>query len=234
VSEYQTDPLVVDTDCDGFGDGEEIGFGSDPTKADADTDNDGLDDTDEFASGSNPGLADTDGDTINDGDEVNGDLATDPTLAETDGDSLTDSEEKTRGTDGSNPDTDGDSLDDGFEILLGSSPTDINSSIEGGGTAVAFQSGFEYPDGFPAIGLDARNLNGADGQLGSFSGVLPEADLTAGLLERETITAADIGGDSFILVDRPLECHVITAEFVWPSVRLAGWFRLPLEGDRGQ
>ncbi len=221
VQEHLTDPLVVDTDGDGFGDGEEVAFTSDPTKADADTDGDGLTDEDEFANGSNPGVADTDGDTINDGDEVNGNPPTDPTLADTDGDSISDPDERTQGTDGSEADTDGDSLDDGFELLLGSNPTDINSPVEGGGTTVAFQTGFEYPDGFPEVGRDARNLNGAEDQRGSFSGTVPEADPSGGLLDGENITGKDVGGSTFMLVDRPLEPHTISAEFVSP-VPVAG------------
>lgn len=221
VNELQTSPLEVDTDGDGFEDGEEVAFGSDPTDRDADLDMDGLTDEEEFANGANPGAADTDGDTLEDGEEVNGNPATDPALADTDGDSLTDNEEKARGTNPTESDSDGDSLDDGFELLLGSGPNDIDSPVEGGGTAVVFQSGFEYEAGLPRVGLDARNLNGAIDQLGSFSGEVPEADFTGGLLDGETISEFDIAGDTFILVDRPLAPHVLTAELVSP-VPLAG------------
>ena len=216
VHEHETDPLAVDTDGDGFGDGEEIGFGSDPNDAGADNDEDGLTDEEEFAAGAHPGVADTDGDTLKDGDEVKGEPATDPTLVDTDGDSIADNEERTRGTNGAAADTDGDMLDDGFELLLGSNPTDPDSPVEGGGTAVAFRCGFEYAEGFPKVGLDARNLNGADEQLGSFSGTVPEADPSGGLGDGEAITGKDIAGSTFMLVDRPLEPHVISAELVSP------------------
>jgi hypothetical protein len=216
VNEHQTDPLERDTDGDGFEDGEELTLGSDPVRADADNDGDGLIDEEEFINGGNPGVADTDGDTINDGDEVNGNPPTSPALADTDGDSIADNTEKTLGTNGAEADTDGDSLDDGFELLLGSDPNDINKPVRGGGTEVVFQSGFEYAEGFPTVGLDAANLNGADEQVGRFSGTVPEADVSGGLQDGESITAKDVGGDTFALVDRPLEPHVITAEFAFP------------------
>ncbi|MDC0936263.1 hypothetical protein OAS39_08235 [Pirellulales bacterium] len=38
---------------------------------------------------------------------------------------------------------------------------------------VVFSTGFEYSGGEPVIGLDAANLNSADGQIGTFSGTLP-------------------------------------------------------------
>ncbi|MEM7387309.1 MAG: LamG-like jellyroll fold domain-containing protein, partial [Verrucomicrobiota bacterium] len=151
-----------------------------------------------------------------DGDEVNGDPPTSPALVDTEGDSVGDNDEKTRGTNPAEVDTDGDSLDDGFEILLGSNPTDIDSPVEGGGTVVVFQSGFEYANGFPDVGLDARNLNGADDQIGAFSGELPEADVSGGLGDMQTVSPKDIAGDQFILVDRPLEPHVLSAEFASP------------------
>ena len=216
VNDHQTDPLERDTDADGFEDGEEIALGSDPVRPDADNDEDGLTDEDEFFHGANPGVADTDGDTINDGDEVNSDPPTSPALSDTDGDSIADNTEKALGTNGAEADTDGDSLDDGFELLLGSDPRDINQPVRGGGTEVVFQNGFEYSGGFPTVGLDAANLNGADDQVGSFSGIVPEADLSGGLLDGENITPKDIAGDTFALVDRPLEPHVITAEFASP------------------
>ncbi|MDB4491676.1 hypothetical protein N9260_01500 [bacterium] len=197
VNDLQKSPLEVDTDGDGFEDGEEVAFVSDPTKRDADLDMDGLTDEEEFTNGANPGLADTDGD------------------------SLADNDEKIRGTNLTESNTDGDTLDDGFEILLGSGPNDGDSPVEGGGTALVFQSGFEYEAGLPEVGLDARNLNGAIDQLGSFSGEVPEADPTGCLLDGETISEFQLAGDTFILVARPLAPHVLEAELV-SLVPLAG------------
>ena len=41
---------------------------------------------------------------------------------------------------------------------------------------VVFDTGFEYSGGEPVVGLDAANINGADGQIGTFSGDLPFGD----------------------------------------------------------
>lgn len=41
---------------------------------------------------------------------------------------------------------------------------------------VVFNTGFEYSAGEPVVGQDAANLNGADGQIGTFSGTLPFGD----------------------------------------------------------
>jgi len=41
------------------------------------------------------------------------------------------------------------------------------------GATVVFQSGFEYSSGAPVVGTNAANLNGADSQIGSFSGTIP-------------------------------------------------------------
>ncbi len=220
VNTLKTDPLEPDTDGDGFTDGEEVALGSDPTDDNADNDGDNLGDADEFSAGSHPNVADTDGDGLNDGQEVNGDPSSDPTLADTDGDSIFDNEERTQGTDPNNIDTDGDDLDDGHELLLGADPLDIDSPVEGGGLASVFASGFEYEE-FPAVGMDARNLNGADGQIGAFSGVFPEAHESGGLGDGENASFKDIGGDTFLLLDRPLEAHVLNAELVSP-VNAAG------------
>jgi hypothetical protein len=37
-----------------------------------------------------------------------------------------------------------------------------------------FSTGFEYAGGAPAVGTDAANLNGADGQIGAFSGTIQD------------------------------------------------------------
>ena len=78
VFDTALDPLVfTDSDGDGLGDGDEIlVYGSDPL--DTETDGDGLEDGDEvFTHGTNPTLADTDGDGIDDPDELT--ALTDPT-----------------------------------------------------------------------------------------------------------------------------------------------------------
>ena len=41
---------------------------------------------------------------------------------------------------------------------------------------VVFNTGFEYSGGEPVIGMDAANINGADGQIGTFSGAIPFGD----------------------------------------------------------
>jgi len=69
-AELGTDPLLLDSDEDGVGDGDEIDFyGTDALAAD--TDADGLNDGEELLIyGTNPLLADTDGDGASDGEEI--------------------------------------------------------------------------------------------------------------------------------------------------------------------
>ena len=74
---YGTNPRIGDSDGDGFSDGEEVYFGTNPLVADAaapaqlDSDFDGLHDNDETAVyGTDPFAYDTDGDGVGDGEEV--------------------------------------------------------------------------------------------------------------------------------------------------------------------
>lgn len=78
---------------------------------------------------------------------------------------------------------------------------------------VVFNTGFEYSGGEPTIGMDAANLNGADGQIGTFSGTLPfgNGDHSTDLMGFE-----DNGGPNnfsrLLEVDRPLADGFFTAE----------------------
>jgi hypothetical protein len=70
---------------------------------------------------------------------------------------------------------------------------------------VVFDTGFEYSGGEPAIGSDAANLNGADGQIGTFSGALPFGN---GAFNPDLMGFDDHGGPNqtsrILYVDRPL------------------------------
>ncbi len=68
---YGTNPRLVDTDGDGYTDGEEVRAGYDPLSGGKlDSDNDGFPDPDERQFGSDPFHPDTDGDGYSDGDEI--------------------------------------------------------------------------------------------------------------------------------------------------------------------
>jgi hypothetical protein len=68
---------------------------------------------------------------------------------------------------------------------------------------VVFSTTFDYSGGDPIVGTDAGNLNGADGQIGLFSGFIPlgtqreDEELMA-----IATTSGVAGGDTFLLVDR--------------------------------
>ena len=204
-----TDPLLVDSDGDGFTDPEEVNvFLSDPNDADADGDMDDLTDAEEFAAGTDPSNNDSDGDLIDDGVELASNPPTDPRLADTDGDGINDGDEGDFGTDPTNPDSDGDGFSDGDEVAASSNPNDIDDPIVGGLTSV-FSTGFEYAAGAPVVGTDAANLNGADGQIGSWSGIVPAA--IEGVGGTEAISFQDVSGDQFILIDRPSDITTFDA-----------------------
>src|SRR5262249_1800154 len=101
-------------------DGEEIGRGTNPLKAD--TDGDGLPDGVEVRLGLNPLVRDTDGNGVADGDE------------DFDHDGLTNLQELALGTDPANPDTDGDGITDGQEVLLGCDPLRVQTTTVVGRT----------------------------------------------------------------------------------------------------
>ncbi|MDB4500935.1 hypothetical protein N9224_02030 [Akkermansiaceae bacterium] len=209
-----TDPLLVDSDGDGFSDSDEVNvFLSDPNDADADGDMDNLTDAEEYAVGTNPSNGDTDGDLIGDGVELASIPPTDPRFADTDGDGINDGDEGDFGTDPTNPDTDGDGFSDGDEVAASTNPRDINDPIVGGLTAT-FSTGFEYAAGAPAVGTDAANLNGADGQIGSWSGIVPAA--IEGVGGTELFSFQDVSGDQFLLIDRPADITTFDAVFDSP------------------
>lgn len=125
--------MKIDSDNDGFPDGDELFTGTDPYNED--TDGDGLGDYDEMTKyHTSPKDKDSDGDGLSDGDEVNI-YATNPAKFDTDddgvwdgedddarsgdadGDGLPDRYEAVFGTDPNNPDTDGDGVSDGDEAL---------------------------------------------------------------------------------------------------------------------
>ncbi|HMP74845.1 MAG TPA: hypothetical protein PKE12_00980 [Kiritimatiellia bacterium] len=129
---YVSDPLVSDTDGDGWTDREEVNaYGTDPMGYDTDGDGlldadeaqyfghllhpdrdfDGLSDYDEaIAHQTITFVADSDGDGLNDGDEIL--HGTNPWASDTDNDGLGDAEEVALGLDPLDPDSDGDGLPD--------------------------------------------------------------------------------------------------------------------------
>ncbi len=114
-------PLMLDTDNDGMGDGWELLWGMDPLADDGAKDDDwepdGLTNLQEYQNNTDPNNADTDADGMTDGWEVlygfnpaynDGDGYQDP-----DGDELVNWLEYKYGTEPNNPDTDGDTIQDG-------------------------------------------------------------------------------------------------------------------------
>lgn len=153
-----------DLDSDNLTNFQELGFGSNPNKADAD--NDGLNDDAERAAGTNPNDDDTDHDNLKDGDEINIHM-TNPNNADTDFDYLTDGEEVAGGL--SSPlilDTDGDGYSDFIEVNVGSLPNNAGS-VPAPGSYVANFTGGDVGDGLDLDGsfLYALNIgtNGAPG-----------------------------------------------------------------------
>ena len=83
-----------------------------------------------------------------------------------------------------------------------------NILAAGRAAPVVFYSGFEYSGGEPTPGTDAAGLNGADNQVGSFSGTVPTSSLNAG----ELFTFSN-GADGRVLeVDRPTADATFFAE----------------------
>ncbi len=89
----------------------------------------------------------------------------------------------------------------------------IGSVVQPATSQVVFYSGFEYSAGEPTVEFQASALNGADGQIGLFSGSLPfgNGDHSGFLMGFE-----DNGGPNntsrLLEVDRPLESGFFTAE----------------------
>lgn len=137
VIDYNTFPLLWDTDGDGLGDDWEIANSLDPRDdgsintnngADGDPDDDGMENINEYWFGGNPHLSDTDGDGLEDGDELYI-YSTNVTDADGDGDGLNDYIElMTYGTNPNRWDSDKDTLSDGEELLVYSTnPLKIDS-----------------------------------------------------------------------------------------------------------
>ena len=83
---------------------------------------------------------------------------------------------------------------------------------------VTFSTGFQYSNGAPTVGQDAANLNGADGQVGSWSGILPSGTSGDGGSELATIgtTTGSNGGAQLLRLDRGTAGFTIVAEFAEP------------------
>lgn len=115
-----TDLENPDTDSDGLMDGEEI-FTYLVNPKEKDTDSDGLDDYEEIKTyQTNPNKPDTDGDGVLDGEEIEN--GTDPVSGDKDRDGLLDELEAKIGTDPDKKDTDGDGMEDGYEWKSGFDP----------------------------------------------------------------------------------------------------------------
>ena len=88
---------------------------------------------------------------------------------------------------------------------------------------VVFSTGFDYPAGSPTVGLDAANLDGADGQIGAWTGALPAGTNGDGGAEVVTIvtTSGAGGGDQMLRADRGTAPFTLVANLD-QSVPLAG------------
>ena len=110
------DPLLNDTDEDGFLDGYEYSYGFDPTLDDSslDLDGDGLTNLEEYELETHPNDTDTDDDGIDDEYESTYNLkpTTDDSLQDPDDDNLTNLEEYEHKTNPNSKDTDNDGLND--------------------------------------------------------------------------------------------------------------------------
>ena len=211
---FGTNPLLPDSDGDGFTDPQELfEFDSDPNSAEADGDGDELTDAREFIEGTNPGNPDTDGDTLSDGAELTSVPPTNPLSADTDNDGINDGDEENFGTNPTLADSDNDGFFDGEEANLSTNPNDGNDPVAGGLTAV-FSTGFEYAAGAPVVGTDAANLDGADGQIGNWSGTVPESINGTG--GTELFTFQDVFGDQYLLADIPGDIANFSAVFASP------------------
>jgi hypothetical protein len=120
---YLTDPNDADSDNDGYSDGFEVQYGSDPLDPLdpplADSDSDGLTDWEETnVYGTNPADNDSDDDGLLDGEEVET-YSTDPLDPDSDNDGLSDGFETGIGTDPNDSDTDGDTVSDYDELCYG-------------------------------------------------------------------------------------------------------------------
>lgn len=122
--EYNTDPVMEDTDEDGLNDGAEVQeHDTNPRKVDTDGDN--LTDEEEINLETDPREADTDSDRLDDGREQ--ELGTSPTEADSDSDGLDDAREVEIGSDPNEADSDQDGLRDGREVEIGTSPTETDT-----------------------------------------------------------------------------------------------------------
>jgi hypothetical protein len=159
---YRTDPTKADTDGDGYGDGTEIGAGSNPLDPDsipADDDKNGLPDIWENRYGlkdlpddlGGP-TGDPDGDGLTNLHEL--EYRTDPMNPDTDGDGLSDGDEvHTYHTDPLRPDTDGDGVNDGDEVAAGTDPLTAAEKTE---IRAVNLNGYIIP---PAIGVSPRKTS---------------------------------------------------------------------------
>ncbi len=148
---YGTDPTNADADGDDLPDGMEIGaYGSDPHLAD--TDGDGLSDAQEATLGTGLSNPDSDGDGLLDGWEVANELnplssvGDDGASADLDGDGLTNLQEQTLGGNPRSSDTDGDGLSDLLEIVNGTDVGKADSDSDGLTDRQEVDSGFDPLD----------------------------------------------------------------------------------------
>jgi len=86
-----------------------------------------------------------------------------------------------------------------------------NIFAEGKKRPIVFYNGFEYSGGEPTPGTDAAGLNGADDQVGSFSGTVPTSSLNAG----ELFTFSNGASDRVLEADRPIADATFYAELLY-------------------
>ncbi|YCM46725.1 hypothetical protein V2O64_11905 [Verrucomicrobiaceae bacterium 227] len=87
---------------------------------------------------------------------------------------------------------------------------------------LVFKTEFDYSGEVPVIGTDAANLNGADGQVGTFSGTVPIGE--GGFGGSELITIGRTTGmtvDTYLRADRGVQNFAFSADFTRP-VQLEG------------
>ncbi len=162
VYQFNTNPVLADSDGDAMPDNWELEYGLNPLSwgADIDTDNDSVVDLIEYQFRCNPNRYDSDNDSLTDAQEIF-EYNTDPTRIDTDGDSLTDYEEVSIYlTDPNSSDTDKDTIDDSAEInFYGTNPLAEDSDMDGISDAWEIQFGFDPLN--PEVGiLEYLTFNG--------------------------------------------------------------------------
>ena len=97
----------------------------------------------------------------------------------------------------------------------------VTFAVETSADDIFFRTRFEYAGGEPTIGQDAANLNGANGQIGTFSGAIPFGNGNAHPDDPELMGFVTHGGPNqssrLLLIDRPIADGVFSANLAKPA-----------------